>query len=87
MWDNAGLLYKWKRSHSKETAGHKRNENTMKHISMIHFKDHEFEVATATTVDEAKQVISSGFEYITEKRGIMLSKRPKRLSAFVWCSV
>jgi hypothetical protein len=34
---------------------------------MIHFKDDEFEVATAATVKEAKQVISSGFDYVTEK--------------------
>lgn len=46
----------------------------MKYISMIHFKDDEFEVTTATTGEEAKQVLTSGFDYITEKSGIMLSE-------------
>jgi len=38
----------------------------------------EFEVTTAITVEEAKQVLSAGFEYITEKDGIMLFRKPKR---------
>lgn len=62
----------------KRLLGHKRIENTMKYISMIHFKDDEFEVATATTIDEAKQVLSAGYDYVTEKNGIMLFRRPKR---------
>jgi hypothetical protein len=53
----------------------------MKYIGMIHFKDDEFEVTTATTVEEAKQVLSAGFDYVTEKSGIMLFRRPKRFSA------
>jgi hypothetical protein len=64
----------------KKLLGHKRVENTMKYIGMIHFKDDEFEVATATTVEEAKQVLSAGFDYVTEKSGIMLFRRPKRFS-------
>ncbi|MFX1521534.1 MAG: hypothetical protein ACFFCD_16625 [Promethearchaeota archaeon] len=64
----------------KKLLGHKRVENTMKYIGMIHFKDSEFEVTTATTVEEAKQVLSAGFDYVTEKNGIMLFRRPKRFS-------
>jgi integrase len=64
----------------KKLLGHKRIENTMKYIGMIHFKDDEYEVATATTVEEAKQVLSAGFEYITEKNGIMIFRRPQRFS-------
>jgi len=39
----------------------------MKYISMIHFKDDQFEVTTATTVENAKNVLSAGFDYVTEK--------------------
>jgi integrase len=67
----------------KKLLGHKRIENIMKYIGMIHFKDDEFEVTTATTVEEAKQVLSAGFEYVTEKNGIMLFRRPKRFSKYV----
>jgi integrase len=67
----------------KKLLGHKKIENSMKYIGMINFKDDEFEVATATTVEEAKQVLSAGFDYVTEKNGIMLFKRPKRFSKYV----
>ena len=50
---------------------------------MINFKDDEFEVTTATTVEEAKTVLSAGFNFITEKNGIMLFRRPKRFSKYV----
>ena len=64
----------------KKLLGHKRIENTMKYISMIHFRDDEYEVTTATTIEEAKQILKVGFDYVTEKKGIMLFRRPKRFS-------
>jgi len=65
----------------KKLLGHKRIENTMKYIGMIHFKDDEFDVTTATTVEEAKQVLSAGFDYVTEKDGIMLFRSQKVLKS------
>ncbi len=62
----------------KRLLGHKRIQNTMKYIHMIHFKDDEFEVATASTIEEAKKIITAGFEYVTEMRGIKLFRKPKR---------
>jgi len=50
----------------------------MKYIGMIYFKDDEFEVTTATTIEEAKQVFSAGFDYVAQKDSIMLFRRPKR---------
>jgi hypothetical protein len=67
-------------SPSKKLLGHKRIENTMKYTIMIHFKDDEFEVTTVITVDKAKQVLSAGFDYVTEKNGIMIFRKPKRFS-------
>jgi len=39
-----------------------------------------FRPGEAVTVEEAKQVLSAGFDYATEKNGIMLFRRPKRFS-------
>lgn len=64
----------------KKLLRHKRIDNTMKYIHMITFKDDEFEVGSATTVEEAKKLLSVGFDYIAEKDGIMLFRRPKRFS-------
>jgi len=62
----------------KKLLRHKRIENTMKYISMIHFKDDEFEATTATSVEEAKRVLSAGFDYVAQKDGVMLFRKPKR---------
>jgi hypothetical protein len=62
----------------KKLLGHKQIRNTMKYIGMIHFKDDEFDIATAITVDEAKTVLAAGYDYVTEKNGIMLFRKPKR---------
>jgi hypothetical protein len=64
----------------KKLLGHKRVENTMKYIGMINFKTNEYEVTTATDVEEAKKVLAAGFEYIIEKQGIMLFRKPKRFT-------
>jgi hypothetical protein len=51
----------------KKLLGHKRIDNTMKYIGMVHFKGNEFEVTSATTVEKVKQILSAGFDYVTEK--------------------
>jgi integrase len=62
----------------KKLLGHKKIENTMKYTQLIQFKDSEYEVTSATTIEEAKTVLSAGFEYVTEKDGVMLFRKPKR---------
>jgi integrase len=66
----------------KEKLGHKSILSTMKYIRLIHFEESEFEVATAETVEEAKQKLAAGFDFVTEKAGIMLFRRPKRFSFY-----
>jgi hypothetical protein len=54
----------------------------MKYIGMLNFKDDQFEVTSATTVDEAKKILGARFDYVTEKNGIMLFRKPKRFSKY-----
>ena len=61
----------------QKLLGHKKIASTMKYTQLVHFKDDEFHVATATTVEEAKELLATGFDYITEKNGIMLFRKPK----------
>jgi integrase len=65
----------------KRALGHKRIENTMKYIHMLHFKDNEFDVATATSVEDVKKLAAAGFEKIDEIQGIHVFRRPKRFGA------
>ena len=62
----------------KKLLGHKKIENTLKYTQLIQFKDDEYEVATATDLDEAKKLVGAGFEYVTDMNGIKLFRKPKR---------
>lgn len=62
----------------KKLLRHKRIENTMKYITMLNIKDDEFDVTTATTLEEIKQVAAAGFQKYDEINGIHVYRRPKR---------
>jgi hypothetical protein len=62
----------------KKLLGYKQIQKTMKYTQLIQFKDDEHEVTSATTIEEAKRALQVGFEYVTEKNGIMLFRKPKR---------
>jgi len=51
--------------------------NKLVEVLIVHFKDDQFDVATATTVEEAKRLLATGFNYIMEKNRIMLFRKPK----------
>ena len=68
----------------KQRLGHKRVENTMKYIGMVTIRDDEFEVATATNVEDAKKILEAGYTYSTEMNGVKLFTRPKRFSPYVY---
>jgi len=71
----------------QELLGHKYIQNTLKYTRLVQFKDDEFDVETATTVEEAKSLLKAGFDYITEKNGIMLFRRPKRFGPSIVSNV
>lgn len=64
----------------QKLLGHKNIRNTLKYTQLIHFKDDEFDVATATTLEEAKELLAAGFNYVTEMKGVKLFRRPKRFN-------
>jgi integrase len=65
----------------KKLLGHRRVENTMKYIGRIQFKDDGFDIATATTDDEIKQLGAAGFEKYDEHNGVHFYRKPKKFKA------
>ena len=65
----------------QKLLGHKRITSTMKYTQLTQFKDDEYDVATATTIEEAKTIVAAGYHYVTDKQGIMLFKRPRRFGS------
>jgi integrase/recombinase XerD len=67
--------------HVKELLGHKSIESTMVYInierSLFQYKNDEFYVKTASTIEEASKLIEVGFEYVTTFNGVMLFRKRK----------
>jgi hypothetical protein len=49
---------------------------------MLNFKDDEFEVTTAITVEQAKKLGKAGFQKYDIFNGIHLYRKPKRFSKY-----
>lgn len=63
--------------HVKRLLGHKKLENTEIYTHLTEFENEEYHSATAITVEEAKKLIESGFEYVTNMDDIKLFRRRK----------
>ncbi len=62
----------------KKLLGHKNINSTMKYTQLIEFKDSDYDVTAATTVEEVKKLGEAGFEKYDEFNGIHLYRKPKR---------
>jgi hypothetical protein len=63
--------------HVMNLLGHRAIQNTLMYTQLVSFEGSEWHSATAKTVDEAKQLIESGFEYVTVLNEIMLFRKRK----------
>ena len=61
----------------KQQMGHKKIETTLIYVQLLNLNEDEWTCKTATNVNEATQLIESGFEYITEMDGLKLFRKRK----------
>jgi len=80
--DHDRSLHSRQRPSRQESSRPQNIQNTMKYIHMIHFKDDEFEVAIATTVEEVKELAGAGFEKVDEIQGFHVFRKPKRFAGY-----
>ncbi|MEM2781038.1 MAG: hypothetical protein QW791_09305 [Candidatus Bathyarchaeia archaeon] len=57
--------------------GHKRIQNTLIYTQLIEFQGDEYVCRVASTIEEAKQLIEAGFEYICDIEGVKLFRKRK----------
>jgi len=58
--------------------GHKKIETTLIYTQLLHYNEEdEYTCKTATTVEQATQLIEHGFQYVTDIDGIKLFKKRK----------
>jgi integrase len=63
--------------YTKQQMGHKKIETTLLYTQLVNFENDEFHSAVAKTIEEARKLIESGFEYVTELDGIKLFRKRK----------
>ena len=56
---------------------HKRIQNILKYRQLVQFKEDDWEVATASTVEEVKQLATAGFDKVDEMNGVHIFRRPR----------
>ena len=61
----------------KQQLGHKKIETTLLYTQLVNFGSEEYVCKVAETVEEAKALIESGFEYVTELDGVKLFRKRK----------
>jgi hypothetical protein len=57
--------------------GHRQIENTLLYTQLISFESDEFHSAVAQTIDEAKKLVETGFEFVCTHEGVMLFRKRK----------
>jgi integrase/DNA-directed RNA polymerase subunit M/transcription elongation factor TFIIS len=63
--------------HVKELLGHRNINNTLIYTQLVNFESDEYHSATAKTVQEAKQLIEAGFEYVCDMENLKLFRKRK----------
>jgi len=57
--------------------GHRNIQNTLVYTHLINNESDEFICKVAKTVEEAKDLVENGFEYVTEVEGVKLFRKRK----------
>ncbi len=64
--------------HVKNLLGHKKIENTMKYTQLINFEtEDKFTCKVAKTLQEATELVETGFEYVTDMNSAKLFRKRK----------
>lgn len=63
--------------HVKEMLGHRSLNNTLVYTQLVTFESDDYHSATAKTVEEAKQLVEAGFEYVCDVENCKLFRKRK----------
>jgi hypothetical protein len=61
----------------RSLLGHRSIENTLIYTQLINLESDEFHVRVAKTLEEDKELIKAGFEYVTERDGVKVYRKRK----------
>jgi site-specific recombinase XerC len=60
-----------------QLVGHRSITNTLVYTHLVDFKNDEYTSRVAKTIEEARQLIEQGFDYVTEMENIKIFRKRK----------
>ncbi|MFZ0965263.1 MAG: tyrosine-type recombinase/integrase [Candidatus Bathyarchaeia archaeon] len=63
--------------HVMQLLGHRNIKNTLVYTQLVNFESDDYHSATARTVEEARKLVETGFEYACTHDDIMLFRKRK----------
>ncbi len=63
--------------YTQKMLGHRNLKSTLRYVQLIAFKDDDYTSAVARTVEEVRQLVEAGFEYVTEMDGAKVFRKRK----------
>jgi hypothetical protein len=70
-----------------DLLGHRNIESTLVYTHLIDFEGDEYHSAIAKSVEDARKLLETGFEYVCQKDDIMLFRKRKYLTLKTWCKL
>ena len=61
--------------HTQRMLGHRNLKSTLRYVQLIGFEEEDYTSAVAKTLQEARQLVEAGFEYVTEIQGAKLFRK------------
>jgi len=63
--------------YTQKMLGHRNLKSTLRYVQLINFEEDDYTSAVAKTLQEARQLIEAGFEYVTEMEGAKVFRKRK----------
>ena len=63
--------------HVQQRLGHRSVLSTMRYTQLVTFENDDYYVKTAHSLREDEELISAGFEYVTEREGAKIYRKRK----------
>jgi len=63
--------------HVQQRLGHRSVLSTMLYTQLVNSESDDYHVKTAQSLKEDEELITAGFEYITEREGVILCRKRK----------
>ncbi|MFB0501999.1 MAG: tyrosine-type recombinase/integrase [Candidatus Bathyarchaeia archaeon] len=63
--------------HVMKMLGHRNIQTTLIYTQLINFESDEFHVRVAKHLEEDKELIEAGFEFVTERQGVKIYRKRK----------